>query len=75
MGSGWRIGWLSVQRGKGGELGLEVAEVVRVGGMLAQLVNDGEEVMHGAHGLERLRVCGAKEAPAGGEGEGGLDEG
>ena len=40
-----------------------------------QLLDDGQEVMQGAHGLERLCVRGAKEAPAGGEGEGGLDKG
>ena len=64
-----------MQGGKSCDPFLEVAKVVRVGGMLVQLLKDGQEVMQGAHGLERLRVCGAKEPPAGGEGEGGLDEG
>ena len=31
--------------------------------------------MHGAHRLERLGIRRAEEPPAGGEGEGGLDEG
>jgi len=61
--------------GKRCELALEVAGIVRVEGLLAQLVDDGQEVVHGAHRLERLGIGRAEDPPAGGEGEGGLDEG
>ena len=74
-GSAAPIAWLSVPGGKRCDLGLKVVEVVGVGGLFMHLLKDGREVMQGAHGLEGLRFRRAEEAPAGGEGEGGLDEG